>query len=110
MVVVGAGLCIRSLQKQQAIDAGFDPARVLVMSADLSLSGYDNERGLRFYSDLQERVGVLRGVEASEFGGAITSERREDEFSRECGRLCAPTWRGHEVLTSISSGAITSGQ
>ena len=71
IVLVGAGLCVRSLQKLQAIDAGFDPARVLVMSADVSLSGYNNERGLRFYSELLERVKLLRGVEAVSLGAQI---------------------------------------
>jgi predicted permease len=64
IVLVGAGLCVRSLQKLLAVDAGFDPSKILVMSADVSLSGYDNERGLRFFSDLLERVKLLRGVEA----------------------------------------------
>src|SRR4030095_16425183 len=71
VVIVGAGLCVRSLKKLQAIDAGFDPARVLVMSADVSLSGYNNERGLRFYSELLERVKLLRGVEAASLGARL---------------------------------------
>jgi predicted permease len=71
IVLVGAGLCVRSLQKLQAIDAGFDPAKVLVMSADVSLSGYNKERGLRFYAELLERVKVLRGVEAVSLGALV---------------------------------------
>jgi macrolide transport system ATP-binding/permease protein len=71
IVLVGASLCVRSLQKLQAIDAGFDPARVLVMSADVSLSGYNNERGLRFYSELLERIKILRGVEAVSLGALV---------------------------------------
>ena len=34
------------------------------MSVDVSLSGYSQERGLRFYSELLERVQRLPGVEA----------------------------------------------
>jgi predicted permease len=64
VVLVGAGLCLRSLQKLRAVDPGFDAARILVVSADLSLSGYDDVRGLQFCSDLIERVRLLRGVEA----------------------------------------------
>jgi predicted permease len=67
-VLVGAALCVRSLLKLQSIDAGFDPARVLVMSADVSLSGYNTERGLRFYSELLDRIKRLRGVEAVSLG------------------------------------------
>jgi putative ABC transport system permease protein len=68
MVLVGAGLCVRSLQNLQAIDAGFDTAKVLVMSTDVTLNGYDKERGLRFYSELLERMKLLRGVEAVSLG------------------------------------------
>jgi len=71
IVLAGAGLLIRSLQKLQAIDAGFDPAKVIVMSADVSLSGYNNERGLQFYSALLERVKILRGVEAVSLGAIV---------------------------------------
>jgi macrolide transport system ATP-binding/permease protein len=84
IVLVGAGLCVRSLQNLQAIDAGFDPAKVLVMSVDVSLSGYSKERGLQFYSELLERVQRLRGVEAVSlatqialgdgFGGTMRAE------------------------------------
>jgi predicted permease len=64
IVLVGAGLCVRSLRNLQSIEAGFDPSRVLVLSADVSLSGYNNERGLNFYSLLTERIRTLPGVEA----------------------------------------------
>jgi macrolide transport system ATP-binding/permease protein len=71
IVLVGAGLCVRSLKNLQSIDAGFDPSRVLVMSVDVSLSGYSNERGLRFFSQLVERVSALRGVEAASLGARM---------------------------------------
>jgi macrolide transport system ATP-binding/permease protein len=64
IVLVGAGLCVRSLRNLYAIDAGFDPTKVLVMSVDVSLSGYSRERGLQFYSELLERAQRLPGVEA----------------------------------------------
>lgn len=56
IVLVGAALCVRSLHNSQSIGACFDPAKVLAMSTDVSLSGYNNERGPRFYSELLERV------------------------------------------------------
>jgi predicted permease len=65
LVLIGAGLCVRSLQRLQAIDAGFDPARTLVMSLNLSLSGYDEARGQIFYQQLVERVTGLPGVESA---------------------------------------------
>ncbi len=91
VVLVGAGLCVRSLQKLQAIDAGFDLSKVLVMSADVSLSGYNNERGLRFYSELLERLKLLPGVEAASLAaqlplsGGISSTLKAEGYAPKPG-------------------------
>ena len=66
-VLVTAGLCLRSLRGLQAIDAGFDPNRVLAMSLDPGLSGYDPARGLVLYSELLQRMAALPGVESAAF-------------------------------------------
>jgi len=65
IVLVGAGLCVRSLRNLVAIDAGFEPSKVVVMSVDLALNGYTEERGRQFYSELLERTKALPGVEAA---------------------------------------------
>jgi len=64
VVLIGAGLCVKSLRALQAIDPGFEPAKVVTASFDLSLSGYDEARGRQFISELSERVAALPGVEA----------------------------------------------
>ena len=48
VLLVGAGLFLRSLSRAQAIDPGFDPERALVFSLDLAAQGYDEaaRRGL----------------------------------------------------------------
>lgn len=71
IVLVGAALCVRSLRNWHATDIGFDAANVLVVSADVSLSGYDAERGRQFYSELVERVQRLPGVEAASLATQI---------------------------------------
>src|SRR5215475_14297229 len=65
VVLVCAGLCVRSLLALQRIDAGFETAKVLVMSLDLSLNGYKKEQGRQFYANLLERISELPGVEAA---------------------------------------------
>ena len=65
IVLVGAGLCVRSLRNLVAIDAGFDPSKVVVMSVDLALNGYTEARGRQFYSELMERTKALPGVESA---------------------------------------------
>jgi predicted permease len=65
VVLVCAGLCVRSLLALQRIDAGFETAKVLVMGLDLSLNGYKEEQGRQFYANLLERASALPGVEAA---------------------------------------------
>jgi predicted permease len=64
MLLVGAGLSLRSMGNAYAIDPGFHPDNVLLLSMDLKSQGYTPERGKVFYRELQERVEQLPGVEA----------------------------------------------
>jgi predicted permease len=67
VLLVGAGLCLRSLSHAQAIDPGFDPDRALVFSLDLAAQGYDPGRGAALYSALQERLDATPGVASASF-------------------------------------------
>lgn len=62
VLLVGAGLLLRSLSRGAAVDPGFTPENALVASIDVSKSGYDRERGLRFYERLSADVRALPGV------------------------------------------------
>jgi len=65
LVLVGAGLCVRSLSKLQRIDPGFEPSKVVVMSFNLGLNNYSDAQAKDFYDRLIERVRTLPGVEAA---------------------------------------------
>jgi predicted permease len=58
---------VKSLRALQAIDPGFEPAKVLTASFNLSQNGYNEARGLQFISRLSERVATLPGVEGVSF-------------------------------------------
>jgi len=75
VVLVCAGLCVRSLLALQRIDAGFETAKVLVMGLDLSLNGYKEEQGRRFYANLLERISALPGVEAASLARRVPLTR-----------------------------------
>ena len=64
VVLVSAGLCLRSLHNLNTIDAGFDTTKVFVMSVDPGSNGYDEPRGRTFYGELGPRVASLPGVES----------------------------------------------
>jgi predicted permease len=65
VLVVGAGLFVRGLQRAATIDPGFDPRGVELAFVDLSLSGYTDTTGPLFAQQVVERVRALPGVRAA---------------------------------------------
>lgn len=63
VLLIGAGLLIRSLLNTQAIDPGFNTRNTLVVPIDLKLQRYDQPRGREFQRQVVERVGTMPGVE-----------------------------------------------
>ena len=64
LLLVVAGLFIRSFQHAQSIDTGFDVNNVLTASLDLETRGYSDARGLEFIRSLTERLEASPGVVA----------------------------------------------
>src|SRR5262249_4338820 len=64
VLLVVAGLFVRSLQHAQRLDLGFDPDRVLNVRLDPSQTGYDVVRATTFYRELERRARALPGVES----------------------------------------------
>ena len=65
VVLISAGLVVRTLLQLQTMNPGFDPQNALTMSFDLGLQGYDGKRGQQFYRQLAERVQALPGVKSA---------------------------------------------
>ncbi len=62
VLLICAGLVVRTLQQLQTMNPGFDPHNALTLSFDLGLQGYDKARGEQFYQQIVERVQSLPGV------------------------------------------------
>lgn len=65
VLVVGAGLFLRSLSRLQSIDPTLSNSRVVAATLNLTLRGYDQPRGQQFYQDMLERVSAVPGVETA---------------------------------------------
>lgn len=86
LLLVGAGLLVRSFVRVQAVDLGFSAAGVLTMSVSVPDSRYgDPERRVAFFGDLQERAASHRGVRAAGFASHIplAGERLNSDFRIE---------------------------
>jgi putative ABC transport system permease protein len=62
LLLAAAGLFVRSLQRAQAIDPGFNHENLLLMSFDLGLQGYKPEQIHNFQQQIVERVGTIPGI------------------------------------------------
>lgn len=62
VLLVGAGLLIRSLQHLEGVDPGFDTERVVTMEVSLPVARYPEGDQMPFYQQLEERVRGIAGV------------------------------------------------
>jgi predicted permease len=62
VLLLGAGLGLRALQKAGAVDLGFNPRQVLTASYDLTLQNYSADRRDTFRTELLSRIEALPGV------------------------------------------------
>ena len=72
MLLIGAGLMIRSLYHLQAVDTGMDPRNVLATVLILPQSRYDTpEKQTQFYDRVLERARALPGVESASLSASM---------------------------------------
>jgi predicted permease len=68
VLMVGAGLFLRTLNNLNSIDTGFNKENVLRLQIDPSSAGYkDDQRERALYQQIEQRVSALPGVKADSF-------------------------------------------
>ncbi|MFY9554986.1 MAG: ABC transporter permease [Blastocatellia bacterium] len=71
VLLIGAGLLLKSFQRLQSVDLGFNPDKLLTMSVSLPGRKYPKpEQSLQFYQNLIDRLAGMPGVRAA---GLITT-------------------------------------
>ncbi|MBI4476608.1 MAG: ABC transporter permease [Acidobacteria bacterium] len=65
VLLVAAGLFLKSLNNARSMDTGFSADGVLTMTVDLSVRGYTETQGREFYRRLMDRTVTLPGAEAT---------------------------------------------
>jgi macrolide transport system ATP-binding/permease protein len=69
VLLMSTGLLIRSVQRAQSVDLGFEPQRLLVCSLDLASQGQNAPGGAALVQQLGERLRALPGVESVSLAG-----------------------------------------
>ena len=72
VLLVGAGLTLKSFALLRGVDVGFETRRLVTMSLVLPGARYEADADVaRFYDELAERVAALPGVEAASAASAL---------------------------------------
>jgi predicted permease len=99
LLLIGAGLFLRTLRNLLDVQPGFRTVRMLTFSVDLARSGYSGERGKAFFEQVLSRVSHLPGVSGTGaalfgllggggWGMGFTVEGYEPKPGEEAGSMC----------------------
>ena len=78
LLLIGAGLFIRSLANLRNLGPGFAPENLVAFNIDASLNGYDSGKAKAFYQRLSESLGSIPGVQS--VGLAAVRILEDDEW------------------------------
>ena len=85
LVLVGAGLLVRTLANLKSVDPGFDTRNLLLFGIDPTLSGYKDTQIQNLYRNLQAKLRSLPGVISASYssgtllsGGSWTEDIRAE--------------------------------
>jgi len=67
VLLVGAGLLLKTFAKLATVDTGFDKNQVLLIRVDPRYASVPPDRRLPLYQELQQRLGAIPGVRSASF-------------------------------------------
>lgn len=77
LLLIGAGLFIRSLRNLKDLDPGFRTTNLVTFHVDAGSNGYPRERALQFYRQLREALDEIPGVASSSLAVVPILENNE---------------------------------
>ncbi len=81
LLLIGAGLFIRTLANLRDLGPGFSSERLISFGIDPTLSGYSSERTKLFYKRLTEELGSVPGVQSVSVAGLRVLDDNDWESS-----------------------------
>jgi predicted permease len=106
LLLVGAGLFVRSLANLRNLGPGFSPERLVAFQIDPSLNGYSNERLKVFYPQLTDALSGIPGVLSAGLASVRILEDNEwdSSMSVEGFTPAKPDEHAEPYMNSISPG------
>ncbi|HZU25238.1 MAG TPA: ABC transporter permease [Bryobacteraceae bacterium] len=88
LLLVGAGLFVRTLLNLRSQNLGFNPRRILLFTVDPPRTRYSPDRRLALFSELERRMATIPGVSSSTLSSTVLISRSESTTT------ATPDWRG----------------
>jgi predicted permease len=110
VLLVGAGLMMKSLYRLLSVDPGIRPDRVLSMEMSLRTSQYDKDANiLNFWQLTLDHVRALPGVESAALGTVVplTNEHSRSDITLEGMALPKPGSFPHPDVHIVSSAYVS---
>lgn len=67
IVLIGAGLLVRTLRNLQTLNPGFDARNILLFKIDPTIAGYTDQQTQQLYDNLQQHFAALPGVTSASY-------------------------------------------
>ena len=84
VLIVGAGLMVRTVVNLMSVDAGFDRSRLVTFGVALPAATYSTfDRQVQVYQRLIERLGTMPGVENVSIVSGLPPERQGNGFGTD---------------------------
>ncbi|HET9320091.1 MAG TPA: ABC transporter permease, partial [Bryobacteraceae bacterium] len=105
LLLIGAGLFIRSLRHLHGLGPGFPQDHLIAFNIDPSLNGFDSERSKLFYRQLTDTVSAIPGVQFASLASVRILENNEWDSSVTVEGYTPKPGDGPEpYMNSISPG------
>ena len=105
LLLIGAGLFIRSLRNLHLTDLGMRPDNLLAFSVDPSIGGYSAQRTQQFYQQLLDRMQGQAGISAAAFAAMGVLEGNEwDSTITVAGYDAKPGENMNPYCNAVSPG------
>jgi predicted permease len=102
VLLVGAGLFLRTLHNLRHVDVGFNPQNLLLFRVTPQLNRYDEKRMASLYRDMLDRLGTVPGVRAAAMSQpALLSGSVNSTSIFVQGRVYAPTTQQRDSINRL---------
>jgi len=94
VVLIGVGLCFRSLKNLEQVHLGFSPRNLAILTLDLRANGYSEEQGRNMYARMREASTQIYGVKSVSLADDLPlsgDESNTEQVSVEGSQVSATT-------------------